>query len=53
VKIKKIKHLEELDCPYIKRCALEGSEILNSCKKGGYIDCSIYLSNKKLEEEKS
>lgn len=53
MKIEKIKRLEELDCPYIKRCALEDSEILDSCRKGGYTDCSIYLSNKKLEEEKS
>jgi len=52
MKIKRKKRLEEIDCPYIKECAFKDKGILYSCRKGGYTGCSIYLSNKKLEDEK-
>ncbi len=40
----------KLDCPYIKGCGFKDSAILHSCRKGGYTDCSIYLSNVKEEK---
>lgn len=53
MKKKKIKSLEEIDCPYIKKCGFKDSRFLYSCRKGGYNDCSIYLSNiREKENEK-
>jgi len=43
MKKKKIKSLEEIDCPYIKGCGFKDSSPFYSCRDGEYTGCSIYL----------